>query len=531
MSKKILLIESDGAFAQHLANALEARGLQARVTGDGKEGLDLARIDRPDCIVLCVELPKMSGYSICNKLKKDEQLKAIPLVIISAEATTETFEQHRKLKTRAEDYLIKPFDAAALLQKLAALVELPPEPEGAAEELVTLDEVTLDDVEELDAGAGVAAASAAAEEDEDLKLLDDAFESLASPDPTNLIGALGDGVGVEAGLTPAPAPEPEALAHAAAGATEDVDRLGDEADAALAALGADDDLDLAAAAALLDEEGPSEPVPARPSPPDAAGRGAVDEERQLAATRSTELTAATERADELARELEQSLTEAREQEQRAGAELAAAAERLRAVEAGASEHARRAEAAEESARTTAERARAAEERAALAAEATREAVARSEAAEEQLAAARRELDMSRHEAARVAAEAAQARDRAEELGRELGAANSRAAGFESELGALRPQLTALQAELASAKSEVERAQADAEGAAAGLVKRVAELEALLAKHEERVVKAYQKIKNDEKIREKTRKALTIALQLLEERGPNGPPADVQPRKE
>ena len=101
MSKKILLIESDGAFAQQLANALEARGLQARVTGDGKEGLDLARIDRPDCIVLCVELPKMSGYSICNKLKKDEQLKAIPLVIISAEATAETFEQHRKLKTRA----------------------------------------------------------------------------------------------------------------------------------------------------------------------------------------------------------------------------------------------------------------------------------------------------------------------------------------------------------------------------------------------------------------------------------------------
>ena len=80
-------------------------------------------------------------------------------------------------------------------------------------------------------------------------------------------------------------------------------------------------------------------------------------------------------------------------------------------------------------------------------------------------------------------------------------------------------------------SRVESAQADAEGAADGLVKRVAELEALLAKHEERVVKAYQKIKNDEKIREKTRKALTIALQLLEERGPNGAPADVQPRKE
>jgi DNA-binding response OmpR family regulator len=45
------------------------------VSGDGKEGLELARVDRPDAIVLCVELPKMSGYSICNKLKKDDGLR------------------------------------------------------------------------------------------------------------------------------------------------------------------------------------------------------------------------------------------------------------------------------------------------------------------------------------------------------------------------------------------------------------------------------------------------------------------------
>ena len=518
MAKKILLIESDGAFAQELADALEARGLQARVTGDGKEGLDLARVDRPDCIVLCVELPKMSGYSICNKLKKDDQLKTIPLVIISAEATSETFEQHRKLKTRAEEYLIKPFGAATLLQKLAGLVELPPEPE-AAEEMVTLDEVTLDDVEELDPGAGLAAAAdAAIEEDDDLKLLDDAFENLASPDPTTMISALTDDAGAEPPLAPVatpapqPEPEPEALGLSAdADGPSEVDRLGDEADAALAALGADDDLDLAAAAeALLDADPPP----------------------------TADLAAVAERANGFARELEQARAEAREQEQRAGADLAAAEERLRAAEerlqaaeAGASAHARRAEAAEESARATVERTRAAEERAIAAEEGTRAAAARAEAAEEQLAAARLELDASRHEAARVAGEAAQARERAEELGRELGAANSRASGFESELGALRPRLATLQGELAEARTVVESSRADSERAAGELAKRVAELEALLAKHEDRVVKAYQKIKNDEKIREKTRKALTIALQLLEERGPNGSAPDVQPRKE
>src|SRR6266702_2552627 len=517
MAKKILLIESDGAFAQELADALEARGLQARVTGDSKEGLDLARVDRPDCIVLCVELPKMSGYSICNKLKKDDQLKTIPLVIISAEATPETFEQHRKLKTRAEEYLIKPFGAATLLQKLAGLVELPPEPE-AAEEMVTLDEVTLEDVEEIDAGASLAAAAGAAiEEDDDLKLLDDAFQNLASPDPTTMIAALTDGEGEERAatpvVTPASAPEPEPasleLSTDADGPSE-VDRLGDEADAALAALGADDDLDLAAAAeALLDVEQP--PAPA------------------AHAASTAELAAAAERASGFARELEQA--------RRAAAELVAVEERLRAAEerlqeaeAGASAHARRAESAEESVRATAERTRASEERAIAADEATRAAEARASAAEEQLAGVQRELDASRHEAARVAGEAAQARERAEELGRELGAANSRTSGFEGELGALRPRLATLQGELAEARKVMESARADSERAAGELAKRVPDLEAQLAKHEDRVVKAYQKIKNDEKIREKTRKALTIALQLLEERGPNGSGPDVQPRK-
>src|SRR5512135_857714 len=131
MPKKILLIESDAAFARQLSDALESKGFQTQVASDGKEGLDAARDLRPEAIVLCVELPGMSGYSICNRLKKDEELKGIPLIITSAEATPETFEQHKKLKARADDYLIKPFDPAALLQHIASLIELPPPPADA----------------------------------------------------------------------------------------------------------------------------------------------------------------------------------------------------------------------------------------------------------------------------------------------------------------------------------------------------------------------------------------------------------------
>jgi DNA-binding response OmpR family regulator/predicted nucleic acid-binding Zn-ribbon protein len=121
----ILFIDAEQPFADQTTSALRARGFSVTLMDDGKEGLDVAAADRPDLIVLCVELPKMSGYSICNKLKKDNDLKGIPLIITSKEATPETFAQHKKLKTRAEDYLIKPFSEADLLEKIGALIALP----------------------------------------------------------------------------------------------------------------------------------------------------------------------------------------------------------------------------------------------------------------------------------------------------------------------------------------------------------------------------------------------------------------------
>lgn len=126
MATRILLIEADHAFGRDLATALATRGVETRLCTDGQNGLEEARSWRPDVVVLCVELPNLSGYSVCNKLKKDDQLKSIPLILTSAEATPETFEQHRKLRTRADEYLLKPFNPATLVRTIGQLIALPP---------------------------------------------------------------------------------------------------------------------------------------------------------------------------------------------------------------------------------------------------------------------------------------------------------------------------------------------------------------------------------------------------------------------
>ena len=124
MSIKVLVFESDAAFAGELRNELGKLGCSTCVVDDGSVGLQQASAERPDLILLSIELPRMNGFSVCNKLKKDAALKDVPLIIMSSESSDETFEQHRKLRTRAEDYVHKPIAFGELLQHIRTFVRM-----------------------------------------------------------------------------------------------------------------------------------------------------------------------------------------------------------------------------------------------------------------------------------------------------------------------------------------------------------------------------------------------------------------------
>src|SRR6266849_509085 len=106
--------------------------------------MTMAKSESPDLIVVCVEAQPTNGYMLCTRLKKDEALKAIPVILTSANATPDSFEKHKKLKTRAEEYLIKPFEPQVMLEKASALmgVHLPPE-QVLDEEIVSVEDEPL----------------------------------------------------------------------------------------------------------------------------------------------------------------------------------------------------------------------------------------------------------------------------------------------------------------------------------------------------------------------------------------------------
>jgi CheY-like chemotaxis protein len=143
---ELLFIDSEPV-DDTIIKACSDRGLGFRQLADGNEALAYAKENRPSIMVLNVELPKVSGYTVCNKVKKDTGLRAVPLILTSSQATIDIFEQHKKLKTRAEEYLLKPYSSDDLLARIDLLMQEEAQeeaadmgaPHNATDEVVALD--------------------------------------------------------------------------------------------------------------------------------------------------------------------------------------------------------------------------------------------------------------------------------------------------------------------------------------------------------------------------------------------------------
>ncbi|HVU53047.1 MAG TPA: response regulator [Polyangia bacterium] len=155
MAERILLcIEPDSATVDQIRRELQPYGFSIESIPNGDEAIEWGRSHKPALIILSVE-PRKVGYAICNKLKRSPSLREVPLVLISSEETLATFEQHKKLKSRADEYLLKPLDMKDVVAKLDALVGL-----GGKQKT---DEM---DVQELDMDADIVIA-----DDEDIAII------------------------------------------------------------------------------------------------------------------------------------------------------------------------------------------------------------------------------------------------------------------------------------------------------------------------------------------------------------------------
>ncbi len=123
MGKKILLADDEPNIVLVVSKRLEMQGYQIISAGDGQQALEKARMEKPDLILLDLQLPKIDGYKVCQILKADESTKAIPIILFSARMQMTDKEAAQEYGANA--YLAKPFQPEVLLLTLQKLLDHP----------------------------------------------------------------------------------------------------------------------------------------------------------------------------------------------------------------------------------------------------------------------------------------------------------------------------------------------------------------------------------------------------------------------
>ena len=114
---RVLVIDDEAAIRLLCRVNLEAEGMEVLEAGDGLEGLEMARTEQPDVVLLDVMMPALDGWQVAEELLKDPSTSEIPIIFVTARA--EFRDRARGLDIGGVEYITKPFNPV----ELAPLVE------------------------------------------------------------------------------------------------------------------------------------------------------------------------------------------------------------------------------------------------------------------------------------------------------------------------------------------------------------------------------------------------------------------------
>ena len=129
MSKKILVVEDEDSIRSMLEVRLKNCGFDVVTASDGEEGLNKARSEKPDLMILDLGLPKLPGEEVCRQLRNDESV--IPIIMLTAK--TEDVDRVVGKVLGANYYMTKPFEWTDLLKKIYKYLDME-EQSGACDE-------------------------------------------------------------------------------------------------------------------------------------------------------------------------------------------------------------------------------------------------------------------------------------------------------------------------------------------------------------------------------------------------------------
>lgn len=125
MTKKILVIDDDPDLVETTSIILKSKQHEVIAAYGGIEGLEKAKKENPDLIVLDVMMPDKDGYTVCKELKADPKLSRIPILLLTAvvsHISTTRYTQQMGMETEADDYIDKPVEPEVLVERIEFLL-------------------------------------------------------------------------------------------------------------------------------------------------------------------------------------------------------------------------------------------------------------------------------------------------------------------------------------------------------------------------------------------------------------------------
>ena len=122
----VLIVDDDPVIQLLLRVNFEMDGFEVSTADDGEQGLEAARRQHPDLVLLDVMMPKLDGYQVLAALRESSDTKDLPVVLLSAKSLDE--DKRAGLDAGANAYITKPFDPIRLLAEVKGLVRPPGSP-------------------------------------------------------------------------------------------------------------------------------------------------------------------------------------------------------------------------------------------------------------------------------------------------------------------------------------------------------------------------------------------------------------------
>lgn len=118
--KKILVVEDERDIAEGIKARLGLDGFKVILASNGEEGVQKARSEKPNLIILDVMMPVLNGFEACKLLKEDDRTREIPILVLTALSQMQDVD--RAFELGAKDFLPKPFTNDRLMQKVHTLL-------------------------------------------------------------------------------------------------------------------------------------------------------------------------------------------------------------------------------------------------------------------------------------------------------------------------------------------------------------------------------------------------------------------------